>query len=80
MQKKIFNGWQRPEKAFPLPSLQQPDIFSESMPTMTSKNSIDLVQDIATDCSVVASLCADAARVELGHSKVIMIPVGTIDC
>lgn len=80
MQKKIFNGWQRPENAFPLPSLQQPDIFSESTPTMTSKNSIDLVQDIATDCSVVASLCTDAARVERGHSKVIMMPVGTIDC
>ena len=30
----------------------------------------DLVQDITTDCSVVASLCAGSARVSRGHSEV----------
>ena len=30
----------------------------------------DLVQDITSDCSVVASLCAGSARAERGHPKV----------
>lgn len=32
---------------------------------------IDLVQDAATDCSVVASLCAGVARAERGHDKLL---------
>lgn len=31
---------------------------------------VDLVQDITTDCSVVASLCAGMARAAKGHGKV----------
>lgn len=31
---------------------------------------VDLVQDVTSDCSVVASLCALTARVERGHSNV----------
>ena len=31
---------------------------------------VDLVQDITTDCSVVASLCAGTARASKGHTKV----------
>lgn len=42
---------------------------------MTSYGSIDLVQDITTDCSVVASLCAGIARVQHGHSKVTNLAV-----
>lgn len=38
---------------------------------MTFDKKIDLVQDAATDCSVVASMCAGVARVEKGHSKII---------
>ncbi len=38
---------------------------------MTFSNRIDLVQDAATDCSVVASLCAGVARAEKGHSKIL---------
>lgn len=37
---------------------------------MSSSRTIDLVQDAATDCSVVASLCALVARGERGHVKV----------
>lgn len=37
---------------------------------MSSSRTIDLVQDAATDCSVVASLCALVARGERGHAKV----------
>lgn len=39
-------------------------------PLMSSSRSIDLVQDAATDCSVVASLCAGIARAERGHDQV----------
>jgi calpain-7 len=39
-------------------------------PMMSTSCSIDLVQDAATDCSVVASLCAGIARSERGHDKV----------
>lgn len=31
---------------------------------------MDLVQDAATDCSVVASMCAGIARTERGHDQV----------
>lgn len=37
---------------------------------MEAEHEIDLVQDITTDCSVVASLCAWTARALKGHSKV----------
>lgn len=37
---------------------------------MNFSRKIDLVQDAATDCSVVASLSAVTARAELGHAKV----------
>jgi calpain-7 len=39
-------------------------------PVMSTPRSIDLVQDAATDCSVVASLCAGIARAERGHDQV----------
>ena len=38
---------------------------------MVPLNEIDLVQDVTTDCSVVASLCAGIARALKGHGKVI---------
>ena len=37
---------------------------------MIASEKVDLVQDITTDCSVVASLCAVTARAERGHAKV----------
>lgn len=41
-----------------------------ALPTMLPTEKIDLVQDITTDCSVVASLCAAVARSERGFPKV----------
>lgn len=38
---------------------------------MSFARKIDLVQDAATDCSVVASLCALVARAERGHPKLL---------
>jgi calpain-7 len=40
---------------------------------MSAINDIDLVQDITTDCSVVASLCACTARALKGQGKVRII-------
>jgi hypothetical protein len=37
---------------------------------MSSSLTIDLVQDAASDCSVVTSLCAAVARAERGHEQV----------
>ena len=37
---------------------------------MLARDRIDLVQDITTDCSVVASLCATTARSERGYANV----------
>lgn len=39
-------------------------------PIMSSTGPVDLVQDAASDCSVVASLCAGVARAERGHDQV----------
>lgn len=46
---------------------------------MQSTRTIDLVQDAATDCSVVASLCAGIARAERGHAKILRAVVYPYD-
>lgn len=51
-QQDIFAGWKRPHEIFVHVPERGSDIF------MTAAESIDLGQDLATDCSVVASLCA----------------------
>ncbi|CZR54470.1 related to calpain-like protease palBory [Phialocephala subalpina] len=56
-QKEIFDDWRRPYE-----STRDQD---ESL--MNPVKDIDLVQDITTDCSVVASLCAGTAREIKGH-------------
>jgi calpain-7 len=64
-QKVIFDGWKRPSELVPgtqkaggsddhVDEEQDPDHL------MIAKSEIDLAQDLATDCSVVASLCAAA--------------------
>lgn len=69
-QLEVFDGWKRPEGVFSQPSIEVKDGDNELGPTMTSHAKVDLVQDITTDCSVVASLCAGTARAERGHAKV----------
>nr|CDP32078.1 Putative calpain-like protease palB/rim-13 [Podospora anserina S mat+] len=51
-QRAIFSGWKRPLEL--VPGVDDGNL--EWM--MTAENPIDLAQDLATDCSVVASLCA----------------------
>jgi len=64
-----FQTWARAKDALPPPSWfsgERQDLH----PVMRASRSVDLVQDAATDCSVVASLCAGIARTERGHDSV----------
>lgn len=58
-QKEIFDDWNRPFA----------DVHRDEL-LMNPIKAIDLVQDITTDCSVVASLCAGTARESKGHETV----------
>lgn len=64
-----FAGWQRPYEAL---SHHYTDGSQEEHvePTMLPVRTIDLVQDVAADCSVVASLCAAVARPQDGFNQV----------
>lgn len=68
-QQQFFQGWVRAHDAMPPPALH-PKGRDGIGPLMSSSRSIDLVQDAASDCSVVASLCAGVARAERGHDQV----------
>ncbi|TVY47314.1 Calpain-like protease [Lachnellula occidentalis] len=61
-QKAIFAGWKRPHESFGT-------LTDEGITISTDE--IDLVQDITTDCSVVASLCAGTARHRKGHGQLL---------
>ncbi|KAF1956671.1 calpain-like protease palB/rim-13 [Byssothecium circinans] len=69
-QQQYFQEWARPKQAIPPPSII-PESRNRLGPVMSTSRSIDLVQDAATDCSVVASLCAAIARAERGHDQII---------
>lgn len=68
-QEEVLDAWKRPAEALP-PPLWFPGDRTNLGPSMAFARKIDLVQDAATDCSVVASLCAAVARVERGHPKI----------
>ncbi|KAH9862133.1 hypothetical protein IAQ61_010336 [Plenodomus lingam] len=69
-QQQFFKGWVRAQQAIPPPSMFSGD-RSGIGPLMSSSRCIDLVQDAASDCSVVASLCASVARSERGHDQML---------
>lgn len=69
-QEDVLDSWKRPKDALPPPLWFKGDRTNLG-PTMSFFRDIDLVQDAATDCSVVASLCAGVARAKLGHPKVL---------
>lgn len=68
-QQNVFDGFKRAIDAMPPPSWFSGD-RTDLGPSMEFSRKIDLVQDAATDCSVVASLSAVTARAERGHPKV----------
>ncbi len=57
VQLEVFDEWRRPIDI----AQASEDIYART-PTMLANKAIDLVQDVTTDCSVVASLCAASAR------------------
>jgi len=69
-QRDVFDGWRRPAEALPPPAWYSED-RSHLGPHMGFSRKIDIVQDAATDCSVVASLCAGVARAERGYAKIL---------
>ncbi|KAK6442886.1 cysteine protease [Oleoguttula sp. CCFEE 5521] len=68
-QHEVFDGWRRAADALPPPAWFSGD-RTDLGPSMRASRKIDVVQDAATDCSVVASICAGVARAERGHSKI----------
>lgn len=66
---ETFAGWKRPHERDDIPPQMLKDVENNEI-LMNASKDIDLVQDITTDCSVVASLCAGTARASKGHSKV----------
>ncbi|KAI2475672.1 Cysteine proteinase [Pyrenophora tritici-repentis] len=69
-QQQFFQAWLPSRQAIPPPSLI-PHGSASVGPVMSSPRALDLVQDAASDCSVVTSLCAGAARAERGHDQII---------
>ncbi|KAF7196103.1 Calpain-like protease palB/RIM13 [Pseudocercospora fuligena] len=69
-QHDVLDDWKRPNEALPPPSWFSGDRVNLG-PSMHFFRDIDLVQDAATDCSVVASLCAGVARGQRGHAKML---------
>lgn len=72
-QKEIFAGWVRPPEIFGLLGNGQDLSAGSNDPSMIATDEIDLVQDVTTDCSVIASLCAGISRALKGHEKVSII-------
>lgn len=69
-QLESFNGWKRAKDALPPPAWNS-DGIAKSGPTMIAEKNSDLVQDAATDCSVVASLLAGTSRAERGNERLL---------
>jgi hypothetical protein len=65
---KHFSGWERPETAIPPEHLIT--CTERHGPTMKSDERIDLVQDAALDCSLVAGMCTIVGRTERGFPSV----------
>ena len=68
-QLEAFGGWKRPKDALALIEIVKDGHSLPNDPTMAFPAKVDLVQDLTSDCSVVASLCAGTSRVERGHAK-----------
>lgn len=68
-QHNIFAGWKRPQDLLRERNAVEKTSY-EIEPVMAVAKPTDLVQDVLTDCSVVASLCATTSRSERGLGTV----------
>jgi calpain-7 len=64
-QKRLLDDWKRPQEIFGADARIFPEDGEQT----------DLTQDVVTDCSVVASLCAGSRREEKGFGKVCICPL-----
>lgn len=64
IQRSIFSGWTRPVRD------NNNNLPRESSVLIPSNMDVNLVQDVTTDCSVVASLCVISSRASKGHGQV----------
>lgn len=69
-QRKHFAGWERANEAVALIKREKDGQLLPNEGTMNKLGIWDLVQDVAPDCSVVASLCVGTARAEKEHKRV----------
>ncbi|EPE36102.1 Cysteine proteinase [Glarea lozoyensis ATCC 20868] len=70
-QEEIFAGWKRPAALLEDPKSDGESTNVDDLLMTSGRDDIDLVQDITTDCSVVASLCAGTARGLKGHGRLL---------
>lgn len=63
VQREIFDDWKRPSEIL--------GHHTSGSPILLGPNPMDLVQDVTTDCSVVASLCTGASLCKEGVSQVL---------
>lgn len=74
IQLELLDGWKRPSDSLPPPywprTPMKQSVEDLSILSMKALRSVDLVQDAATDCSIVASLSAAIARTERGFDDV----------
>ena len=68
-QREIFAGWKRPHDLLRTKNAAN-KTHNAIDPAMATSRQSDLVQDVLTDCSVVASLCATTSRSERGLGQV----------
>ncbi|KAI1465026.1 cysteine proteinase [Daldinia caldariorum] len=76
-QLSVFSGWKRPLEILDRETeLNPPEQHNNFL--MRAQNDYDLVQDITTDCSVVASLCAIMRHLRPGPTSILpalMFPI-----
>ncbi|KAK4911901.1 cysteine protease, partial [Elasticomyces elasticus] len=68
-QLKHFAAWERPREALARIEHKNTD-QALAAPTMSKVGVWDFVQDVAPDCSIVASMCVGTARAERGHPRI----------
>ncbi|KAL8991111.1 MAG: hypothetical protein Q9177_000399 [Variospora cf. flavescens] len=67
----LFDGWRRPDELLPSPKRHEPSPNLVKSALTNANEKTDLIQDVTSDCSVVASLCACVARAERGHPSLL---------
>ncbi|KAI9798360.1 MAG: cysteine protease [Candelina submexicana] len=71
LQRDLLDGWNRPEEILRPEDKSHTEEKIKTEPAVGLQGSVDLVQDVTTDCSVVASLCSITAREQRGQPNIL---------